>query len=211
MTKYLKISTIILVLFVIYAPSCVDEQEVANREEAILVETKNNIRAEFETDYLNEASLFAYETTAKQKLSDFVDYLHILADTSLDMSFRAKAGEMIKSTFLSENITLQLAQQKDKPAKEFNVLLLIKNGLENRLSLPPFSFDSIVVDEPLHRTGNTSYAGTLTFSQNFTHPNQPGQILNSISRSADVYLIKEDKIFGADTLKIWSVRLGEIR
>ena len=211
MTKYLKISTIILVLFVIYAPSCVDEQTIANREEAILVETKNNIRAEFETDYLTGASLFAYETTAKQKLSDFVDYLQILADTSLDVSFRAKAGEMIKNTFLSENVSIQFAQQKDVLSGEYNVLLLIKNGLENKLSLPPFSIDSIIVDEPLHRTGNQSYAGALTFSQNFTLPRQPGQILNSVSRSADVYLMKEYKIFGADTLKIWSVRLGEIR
>lgn len=211
MTKYLKISFYILVLFIIYAPSCVDEQEVANREEAILTETKNDIRAEFETDYLTEASLFAYETTAKQKLSDFVDYLHILADTSLDMSFRAKAGEMINGAFLSKNVSLQLALQKDEPDGEYNVYLLIKNGLENKLSLLPFSFDSIFVYEPLHRTGNTSYEGTLRFSQNFTLPNKPEQILNSISRNAGVYLIKEDKIFGTDTLKIWSVRLGEIR
>ena len=211
MTKYLKISIIILVLFVIYAPSCVDEQAEAMREEAILVEVKNDIRAEFETDYLSEASLFAYETTAKQKLSDFVDYLHILTDSSLDVYFRAKAGEMIKSTFLSENVTLQLAQHKKEPAGENNVHRLINNGLENKLSLPPFSIGSIIIDEPLHRNGNTSYTGTLTFSQNFTLPGQPGQILNSVSRSADVYLINEDKIFGADTLKIWSVRLGEIK
>jgi len=83
------------------------------------------------------------------------------------MSFRAKAGEMIKSTFLSENVTLQLAQQKDKPAGEYNV--------------------------------------------NFTLPGQPGQMLNSISRNADVYLKKEDKIFGAGTLKIWGVQLGEVK
>ncbi len=155
--------------------------------------------------------MFAFETTAEQKLSDFADYLHVLTDTSLDMSFRAKAGEMIKSTFLSENVTLQLAQQKDKPAGEYNVHLIIKSGLENKLSLQPFSFDSIVVYKPLHRAGSTSYAGSLTFLQNFTLPGQPGQMLNSISRNADVYLKKEDKIFGAGTLKIWGVQLGEVK
>ncbi|OQX76447.1 MAG: hypothetical protein B6D64_09855 [Bacteroidetes bacterium 4484_276] len=40
MTKHLKISIIILALFIIYAPSCVDEQAIGNREEAILVEAK---------------------------------------------------------------------------------------------------------------------------------------------------------------------------
>ena len=99
MTKIFKISTIIFVLFVLCAPSCEDEQETANREEALLSKTKKNILKEFETDYLDEASLFAYEVKAKQKLSDFADYLRIMTDTSLDMSFRIKAGEMIKKLF----------------------------------------------------------------------------------------------------------------
>nr|NQU91967.1 hypothetical protein [Bacteroidota bacterium] len=100
MSKYLQISIIILVLFVGYAPSCVDEEAIAIREEAILTEARNDIRTEFETDYLTEASLFAYEATAKQKLSDIADYFHILTDTSLDLSFRTKADEMIQSSFM---------------------------------------------------------------------------------------------------------------
>ncbi len=211
MTKLFKISTIIFVLFVLCAPSCEDEQESANREEAILTEAKKNILKEFETDYLDEASLFAYEVTAKQKLSDFSDYLHMMMDTSLEMSFRIKAGEMIKKTFQSENVSLRLDKEEKKTRPEFEVHLLIKDGLENKLKLPPFSVDSIIVHEPLHRIGNTTYSGILRFSQNFTDPSQPGLIINSIRRNTDVYVVKEDKIFGADTLKIWSVRLGEIR
>jgi hypothetical protein len=211
MTKIFKISTIIFVLFVLCAPSCEDEQETANREEAILSETKKNILKEFETDYLDEASLFAYEVKAKQKLSDFADYLQIMTDTSLDMSFRIKAGEMIKKTFQSENVGLRLDKEEKETEPEFEVHRLIKDGLENKLKLPPFLVDSIIIHEPLHRIGNTTYSGILRFSQNFTDPSQPGLIINSIRRSTDVYVVKEDKIFGTDTLKIWSVRLGEIR
>jgi hypothetical protein len=211
MIRLIKISTLLFVLFILCAPSCEDEQLTINREEAILTETKNDIREEFETDYLNETSLFAYESAAKQKLNDFTDYLQIMTDTSMETAFRIKASEMLKLIFLSENVTLGLNEKGKGIQQKFEVYHLIKQGLENKLKLPPFSVDSIIVQEPLHRIGNTTYSGILRFSQNFTDPFQPGLIINSIRRSTDVHVIKEDKIFGTDTLKIWSVRLGEIR
>ncbi len=211
MSKYIKISAVILILFVIYAPSCVDERANALQEEAILTDTKNDIRKEFETDYLTESSLFAYETTAKQKLSDLADYLHIMTDTSLDMSFRLKAGELIKSTFQSENATIRLDGQDAEAVKKHKVNLLIKKGLKNKLPHLPFTFDSISIYEPLHRIDNTTYSGTLTFSQNFTDPSNPEQIIKSFKRTTDLWVIKEDKVFGTDSLTIWNVRLGDIR
>ena len=210
MIKVYKIVTIIFVLIVICAPSCGDEQ-AANREEAILNDAKTNIRTEFEFDYLMEASLFAFEKTATQKLSDFADYFHIMSDTSLDMSFRQKASEMIKSTFQSENITLQLTNQDNVLKNGIEVRLLIKKGLENSISFPPFIFDSIRIHEPLHRIENNMYSGSLISLQKFTNPNQSKQLLKSLTREVDFYVLKQDKIFGTDTLNIWNVRLGEIR
>jgi len=211
MSKYLKIPVIILVLFITYAPSCVDEEAIAKRDEEALNETKNEIRTEFETEYLTETSIFAYETTAKQKLSDLADYLHIMTDTSLDMSFRVKAGEMIKSTFQSENITLRLIGPDEGPVKKLKVHHLIKKGLENKLPHLPFTFDSIYIHELLHRINNTTYSGVLRFSQNFTDPATPEQITKSIRRNTDFWVVKEEKVFGTDSLKIWNVRLGDIR
>lgn len=211
MAKIFKISTIILVLIVICAPSCEDEQETANRDNAMLKTTQAEIRKEFEKDYLDDVSLFAYEATAKQKLSDLADYLQILVDTSLDISFRIKAGELIKGTFLSDKINLLLIQQELKEGKESKVQSIIKKGLNNKLKLQAFSVDSIHILEPLHRIGNNTYTGNLKFCQVFTNPSQTEQKINSESRNADIFLVKDDKIFGTDTLKIWSVRLGEIR
>jgi len=211
MSKYLKITVIILSLFTTYAPSCGDEQANAIREEAILSTTKNEIRSEFETDYLTETSLFAYETTAKQKLSDLAEYLQIMTDTSLDMSFRVKSGDMIKNTFLSENEILQCVEQDEEPVKELKICLLIKKGLENKLPHQTYTFDSIGIYKPLHRIDNTTYSGVLRFSQNFTDAASPEQIINSLRRNADFWVIKKDKVFGTDTLKIWNVRLGDIR
>ena len=140
MIKVYKISAIMFALIILCAPSCEDEQEMAKHEEAVLEATKNDIRSEFETDYLTESALFAYETAAKQKLSDFADYLHIMIDTSLDMSFRVKASEMLKNIFQSENVRLRLALFENDPDKELDILHINEIGLNNELSTLPFSF-----------------------------------------------------------------------
>ena len=211
MRKYLIISLIILVLFTASAPSCGDDQANAISEEAILSASKNDIRAEFETDYLTESNLFAYETTAKQKLSDLSDYFLIMTDTSLDMPFRVKAGEMIKRSFQSENVTIQCIEQGQEPLKELNVQLLVREGLENKLQPQHFTFDSICIDEPLHRTDEKTYTGILMFSQNFTDPANPEKITKSVRRTAGFWVVKQEKVFGTDSLRIWNVQLGDIR
>ena len=211
MIKVFKISTFIFVLTILCAPSCEDEQEIAKREDATLAAATEDIRIEFETDYLNEASLFAYEITAKQKLSDFSDYLQIMTDTSLDMSFRIKASEMIKSAFISEDVVLQLTDPNMGRAEGLEAKLIIKNGLEDKLALLPFSFDSISVFEPFSRIDNSTYSGVLCFSQNFIDPAYPGQTVKSIKKYNDIYVLKKPKVFGKDTMMIWNVRLGEIR
>ncbi len=211
MIKVFKISTIVYMMLVLCAPSCEDEQETANREIEILMAAKKDIRAEFETDYLNEASLYAYETTANQKLTDLFDYIQIMTDTSLDMSFRLKASEMIKNTFLSDNVTVELIGENKDAVNEQKVSLLISNGLKNKLPGLYYSVDSIQVFEPLHRIDNKTYSGILWFLQNFTNPAKPGQNIKSIKRYTDFYVLKENKVFGTDLLKIWNVRLGQIR
>lgn len=210
MNTFLKILTIILILLVVYAPSCVDEHEIARQEDVRLNAEKDKIRMEFEKEYLTESELYAYETTAKQKLSDFADYYHIMTDTSLDLSFREKAGEMIKSTFQSDNDNLQLFSLDKDLVKGLEVRNLIKTGMKNKLPHLSFSFDSIVIHEPLRRINNKTYFGVLNFSQNFTNRSIREQTVKSIKRNIDFYVSKEDKVFGKESLKVWNVRLGEI-
>ncbi len=210
MIRLLKIFLIIAVLLVIGAPSCGDEQADKNREESILRASRDSIRDVFETDYLTETTLMAYEAVAKQKLSDFTDYFKIMTEPSLDMSFRIKASEMIKSIFLSDHSNVQIISINES-TKKLDVLTLINCGLENKLSTSSFTFDSIRIHEPLHRISDDTYSGSLGFAQNFTDSVQPEQIIKSECRIADIFVLKEEKDFGSDTLKIWTVRLGEIR
>lgn len=207
MTNFLKILLFFLVLFAIYAPSCVDEQELARRKEIILDEAIDEIQAEFETEYLSEASLFAFEEKAKQKLSDFADYLHIMSDTSLDISFRMRAGEMIKSTFLSEQNTVFL----ESTHKNFEVGHLINLCIKNHFVIPKFTIDSIAVNEPLHRSKKHFYTGSLSFVQKITKASLPNNTPYSPKTIAHIYILKENKVFGTDTVRVWNVRLGNIQ
>jgi len=207
MIKILKISFLLIALSILCAPSCNDEQEANNREEEILNSAKNDIKKEFESDYLDEAALFAHEAAAIQKLIDFSDYVKVLADTSLELSFREKAGEMIANSFQSKNILISLNQDTESPQNEITIQLLITSGLENKPIIPPFHFDSLRIQEPLKRMGNSTYEGKITCIQSFTQ-SSPAE---KVTRTIDIFVSKKDKVFGPDTLKVWNTFLGEIR
>ncbi len=207
--KYLKILTAFFILFALYAPSCVNEEEMNRREEIILNEVKSDIRMEFETDELTVTSLFVYERTAKQKLSDFADYLYVLSDTALDISFREKAGEVINRSFLNENMGIQL-REKNNDTVEIPIHLFIDHVLNESFILSSFSIDSINIYKPLQRSDDSIYSGMLNFSQNFISPSHVKEFPHSIKRTIQYYLIKEEKVFGSDTLKVWNIRFGEV-
>lgn len=204
MVKILKISFLLIALFILCAPSCSDEQAALDREEEVLNSARNELRKEFESDYLDQAALFAQETTAIQKLTDLPDFVKILTDTSLESSFREKAGEMILNTFKSEEILITLSPELQK---EISIKFLISSGLQNNLFVPQFHFDSIKVQEPLSRTGNSIYTGRIGCLQVFTVEDQTVKV----SRTVELFVSKKAKAFGNDTLKVWNTTLGAIR
>ncbi len=210
MNRFFKIITIILVLLANCAPSCVDEHEIALREDAVLEEARHNIRREFESEYLSGASLLAFENAAKQKLTDLSDYLNILADTSLDISFREKAGEMVQGIFISENVFISIQTEGNDGPMKTDVGHFVKLETSGKISTPPFSFDSIVTIVPLRKSKGESFTGKLSFIQYFFNSSQTKHN-NKVKRQADFYLLKEIKIFDSDTLRAWNVLLGEIR
>lgn len=210
-SRILSISAYIFSMVILCAPSCRDEVEGAGQEEILFRETRDEIRKEFETEYLTETSVFAYEAAAKQKLADVAGYIRVLTDSSLDMSFRSKAGEMIEKIFLSGTTGLTILDDMHNTGKRIEVQNLIKEGLADALIFTPFYFETIRINQPLHRMNDTTYFGALNFTQTFRDPSQPDQLLNSVSRNAEIFVIRENKSFGNETMKIWVVRLGEIR
>ena len=204
MVKILKISFLLTALFILCAPSCSDEQAALDREEEVLNSARNELRKEFESDYLDLAALFAHETAAIQKLTDLSDFVKILTDTSLESSFREKAGEMISNTFKSDEVFISLSPDLQK---EISIKFLINSGLQNNLIIPQFHFDSVKVQEPLSRTGNSTYHGKISCCQVFTAEEQAVYV----SKTVELFVSKKAKAFGSDTLKVWNTSLGAIK
>lgn len=208
MIKYLKILVISIFIFTLYAPSCVNEDELMMREEALVEVAKNEIREEFEKENLSELSLVVFEASAKQKLSDLADYLKILSDTILDISYREKAEGMISKSFISDSVDVAFSMH-DLSSEKIQLLNYLQKALDNNVILPPFSFDSIKITQHLHKEANETYVGKLSYIQKTIYFSRHS--ITYVIKKADFYLKKEEKVFGTDTTKVWNIRFGDIK
>ena len=153
----------ILFLFVLYlafcGKSCVDDSDRIAWQEKTANATKDSIRSEFEAGKLTEESRFAAEITAIQKLKDLSDYLKIYTDVSMDTVFRAKAREMTRGMFISEESKLSFGPMRKSKMRSSTLGKFIENGFGEDILKSALIFDSITVAEPLRKTGET-YSGT---------------------------------------------------
>jgi len=208
MVKLLKILALISLIVCLGAPSCGDEQFSASRGENEIRISRESIMREFEADDLTDASLKAYQAAAMQKLSDFPDFIRMLIDTALDITFRKHAGELLKEIFISDSISVQITTEPIE--KPWSVSNLIEDGLNNRVTIRAFSIDSVYVKEQPIRIGPSGYKGIIEGYQIFS--SEPGIVDNKSSRliHAEFFLTRSKKVFGSDTFLVWSASLGEI-
>lgn len=204
MNRFLQIIAAFALLMILGAPSCVNEEELKMYQEARLQREIDQICTEIESMALSDSLLLIYQSEAKRKLMDMADYFQILSDTSLDTSIRRKAAEILSRQFISEDVKLVI----DLINNEIPLNLFIKNQLNQDLALPPYRFDSIKIIQGFQKWENDSYKGVFVFQE---HSDEASKLLRSSLRSIDFYLIKEAKIFGADTLSIWDIRFGDMR
>ena len=102
----MKRITYILVLVIIYlisgARSCTNDADFQQmKEEKSVLASVDSIKKAFVVGSPDDQHLRALETTAKQKLIDFADYLKIASESSLDKTFRHQAIEMAGKLFIS--------------------------------------------------------------------------------------------------------------
>jgi hypothetical protein len=185
MRRTVKIFALILFYFLACGKSCDNQEKSDAYHEQIKISAEtDSLRSAFGTDTLSSSSLLAYLETAKQKFYDFNDYLQIVADTSVAGPFRNKAREMIRNLFITDA----------EPAK----------------IISPFGLDSVGIKEAFQRINDSVYEGRLAYSfrmlqrsgKNIISPNETGTIT--------VYLVKRDKNFGKEKLRVWNVFLGKI-
>jgi hypothetical protein len=188
------------------------DSAVETDEEKNNIRTENiedSIRTEFQSGSLSPGSLKAFETMAKQKVADFADYLQILRDTSVADAFRKKTQEMILGLFVNGSSLLHFSGpgniQQDFPVSNFITDVAILSYIPSNLN-----FDSIKTIQPLHKVSDTLYSGILHFPLTLAgrKAERPSAGKPS-SCTVDVVVLPHNKIFGKDTLKVWTVFLGK--
>jgi len=212
MRRIFHISTLIILYLLTTAKSC-DNQEKANeeRDQARIKVTQDSIRSTFGSDSLSVASLRAFETAAIFKLSDFNDYLAILEDSSTAQPFRDKVREMISRLFISENSVICFSVPHESAKHKVSVKQLLQEAGEEIGPFGEIITDSVRVKQALLRSGDSIYAGKLSYSYTYNrHHSSKGSNLFPANGTIEFFLKLHKKNFGADTLVVWDVFLGNI-
>ncbi|MCX6303646.1 MAG: hypothetical protein NT040_01635 [Bacteroidetes bacterium] len=190
MSRTIRTFALILLYFLACGKSC-DNQEQSDAEMAqrqVRAES-DSLRAAFGSDTLTASTLQAYEETAVLKFADYCDYLMILADSTAAEPFRAKAREATSGMFISESSMLRYP----KPA-----------GIARSACI------SARIDQPLQRACDSVYTGKLRYFSSF-HEQQSEKNMKQdrFEGTACFLVLKHQKKFGPDTMKVWEVFLGD--
>lgn len=211
MKRALKITALALVYLFLCGKSCQDDQEITLRQEEEVAAIKDSLRSEFETEYLSEESRFALEASAIQKIKDLADYLTIFLDPAMDSLFRQQAAGMITGMFHSMDAELSIGFPPTDNETSGKVRDIFgEMGWHGWQSIA-IEFDSLTVPDHLQRSGTGSYHGKIRGHQKLTFK----PVFDSVSSFHDPVTIhisasQEEKIFGPDTLRVWSIFLGDM-
>jgi hypothetical protein len=191
--------------------SCQEDGSSTLARERELKAEKEFIRDEFESDWLDEASRHAHEQAAIQKLGDLADYMNVFADPSLDPAFREKAGEMILKLFVSDKATLINVPGDAGRKREITVRKMLEKGRKDKLLFSEVRFDSVLVVQALHKSGDGSYRGYLACTGHTTIYTGEDTLQAAQPVLIEVHVNQAEKVFGPDTLNVWEVLLGDLR
>ena len=142
---------------------------------------------------------------------DFRDYLKLLNDTSTKDVFNARVIEMIGDLFISREVHVNLLCGSKATGNENLNARLKQAGFANFKISSGMCFDSIFVLMPLQQVDDTMYFGKLGYRVCFT-PETHSDIVIKTGKDNVIqfFLVKREKAFGNNSLKVWSVLLGDI-
>jgi hypothetical protein len=209
MKRIFQIAAIPVIILLFTAEQCGEAGE-NRRQDNILNSRKNEIISTFESGFLSDSSLFEHEKAAKQKLGDLADYLRILTDTSLQQPFRVKAAEIIRNTFISDSVVIELVFGPGESVRKMNIGSLILKGLDNKLPIYSCTFESIKVENSFFRFQEESYSATLGFVQVPVKNQHFDGLENSYPCKVIVLIGKEIRVFGSDSLSVWKMHFGNM-
>lgn len=207
MSKILKIAVSIVIIFVIAAPSCEEENKVTEEQE--FSDMRKEILGDFSSDYLTRDEQFAHEQKAIQMLYEVHDYRKLISDTALDMDFRETIGRLLLQSYVQHATTGMSYHGEATDFEDSRKPVFIEqdvNGyLDNSTEYAVHAVDDVHVETHLHLTAKNEYSGRLAYTRSTIGSHN--QVYAATSSTA-FYVLKETKVFNNDTISVWQVKLG---
>jgi hypothetical protein len=211
MKQFFYIVSMIIVYFLLTAKGCGgDTKSASDVREQKRIETEIDSLAEiFGSESLSPFALLAFEENAKIRFNDFLDYFGIAADSTKAKAFKEQAGRMIGDMFISRDCILcfKIADKNAVTGITVKELVAANSGFLKYISI--LHPDSLWITEKLKPVNDTMYAGQLGFSMDMTSYQREFDNYYPGCGVISFYIVKQRKVFGKDTLNIWSVLLGE--
>jgi|WetSurSiteA1Bulk_404760.scaffolds.fasta_scaffold00063_13 hypothetical protein len=210
MRRFLYILALFFIYILLCARSCDNGSDFrARREQMKLQYTRDSISAVFSSYAVSPNTLHAFEENAKIKFTDLLDYLEIFTDPDIAPEFRQHTGQMIRDLFLSENCLLHFTGRHGKAWTNLSVNELVNTGPVFRKSMAIMQPDSLWIERGLHLVNDSTFYGKIGFSSSKPLPDTDNQSYYPAGGYIDFYAVQRIRNFGSDTLKIWTVLLGE--
>lgn len=154
-------------------------------------------------------AFIAFEEDAKIRFSDFLDYLQILSDTGIAPAFSNQACKLISEQFSSDSLTLCFTSQGTAFEKKIRIADLVSDESTFHAGLCVTRPDSVWLSQDFKRINETTFLSALGYKSNAFVPSANCKNYFPLAGSIEFYATKRAKIFGHDTIVVWSVLLGE--
>lgn len=193
-----------VILVVLMASGCASAYREGSADEALAeaAPTEAELDDQLTRDQLSEAQLSAFEIRAQQKLQDFIDYLNMVGDPSLDSAFRTEAARQAEALLASPPAEREV--RKNRPSSAALRVASLPEFM--RTAVGPLAITALTIRQPLELDGSAQYRGKLSFKTLLTGSGEEGT-----GHEADVVVRKVEKSFGDEIKVVWEVFLGEIR
>lgn len=199
---------LILAYLLFSAKSCNDrEQRNIESEQINEKSTIEGLTSILCSDSLTSVNLRAFEEMAENHLSDFWDYIHIVADSATAPEFKLQTKRIILQLFIGEDANMHMQLQKRENFQEIRLSRLLDDQSQLTSYTKGMVADSVWIGKHLQKSSDTSFSGKLCFS--FHQDNN--SFKSSVKKGEVVfYLIKRNKYFGRERLNVWTVLLGDL-
>lgn len=212
MKRSFKILIFLLLYLLFSSRSCDDEASQKNWQQHQAELAKDSIRAELQTEILSDQALRATEANAVHKLQDLADYINVFSDMSLDSAFRKKSGEMILNQFIDDKARLTFGAKKDRKANNITLGNFLRSGFGEDLRKARIVFDSVMIKEPLQKSGKENYSGKMAANQFITvYLDTDSLMYPALPITIEFTSSKKNKIIGRDTMQVWELKLGDMK